>query len=724
MSSTSNQERRKKRRWGDASSTTTTTSATNPPPITFAATTNGNGATNTSTIKQKSPIDDKSKALALKASIAARLAALKASKAKSSSTTGNTSKTSQKRPLSQPTNDNHNQPVKKAKVYDLDLSNTTPQFIKEKERREKEKKKKKINPYLAHLEQDEESPTANTTAGAKNKNKQQSDDGNLQPQKIEGGDEILDNRLKGGKNKIVKQRVAHKKLNFIEPGTYIEKAKKKHLSHLNAIQSGYRSGRKQGTFIEATEIANVNDANASTINDDEDGMDSSGVKDKHDYYGTNENQDARTLAPRMDAIYTGSDASNSGGTKLTNGVVPIPLPLVMEWWDLPLLPKQLRKEVVSKEGELVMKSTKQQLYNVFQQKKKGDKAEKNTNEDGNDTNNNENASSKKQNEIATLTQKCYITASITNSKTYKLVQHPKPVIPPSLQNQDEKPKPVLHLTKKELKKQRKLRRAVKQREIQDLQSVGLLPKPEPKLTLSNYMRVLGTQAVLDPSTMEMKVQEQIQARKTKHAKMNLERKVKAKEERDLKKKQEAVSATNDNNLDSVSIALFLVKDMSHRYHRTKVDLNAQQLYITGGVIECQANPKLALVIAEGDAKAIKKYIRLMTVRMKWKGENFAGQDDDDDDDDVNSSGNGMNDDDDAMQDGETKVKQKFNPDNSCELVWTGMSAKRMFRSFLFQSCPTSVHARKVLEAKGVAHFWDQVLVHESGSGETFNFKLG
>ncbi len=48
----------------------------------------------------------------------------------------------------------------------------------------------------------------------------------------------------------------------------------------------------------------------------------------------------------------------------------------------------------------------------------------------------------------------------------------------------------------------------------------------------------------------------------------------------------------------------------------------------------------------------------------------------------------------------------------------------MFRSFVFQTCETSEVARKVLEAKGVAHFWDQVLVHASGSGESFNFKLG
>ena len=33
-------------------------------------------------------------------------------------------------------------------------------------------------------------------------------------------------------------------------------------------------------------------------------------------------------------------------------------------------------------------------------------------------------------------------------------------------------------------------------------------------------------------------------------------------------------------------------------------------------------------------------------------------------------------------------------------------------------------ARRVLEAKGVANYWDQVLVHASGRGSEFNFKLG
>ena len=113
----------------------------------------------------------------------------------------------------------------------------------------------------------------------------------------------------------------------------------------------------------------------------------------------------------------------------------------------------------------------------------------------------------------------------------------------------------------------------------------------------------------------------------------------------------------------------------------------------------------------------------MTVRMKWRGENFLGDDGEEESDNEEA----MQQDGAAGEDGEEGEKeapQKFNPNNTCELIWTGMGAKRMFTSFVFQKCETADVARKVLEAKGVAHFMDQVLVHASGRGSEFNFKLG
>ena len=244
------------------------------------------------------------------------------------------------------------------------------------------------------------------------------------------------------------------------------------------------------------------------------------------------------------------------------------------------------------------------------------------------------------------------------------------------------------------------------------------------MTLSNFMRVLGDQAVMDPSQMEQKVTEQIQARQIRHERMNEERKL----TREQRKEKRARKLAEDTTR-GVSVALFLVKDMSHRYHRTKVDLNAQQNGITGGVLEVE-QPKLALVIAEGGPKAIQRYTRLMTVRMKWRGENFWGDDDGEEESDPEGGGEAGaaahegGEDGTASSSAAAAAPQKFNPRNACELVWTGMGAKRMFASFVFQKCETADVARKVLEAKGVAHFLDQVLVHASGRGSEFNFRLG
>ena len=144
--------------------------------------------------------------------------------------------------------------------------------------------------------------------------------------------------------------------------------------------------------------------------------------------------------------------------------------------------------------------------------------------------------------------------------------------------------------------------------------------------------------------------------------------------------------------------------MSHPYHRAKVDLNAQQNKITGGVLECET-PAMACVICEGGPKAIQRYKRLMLVRMKWTG----GDDDDDDDEDL---------------DNEEEVKtQKFNKNNRCALVWEGTVVKRVFPNFVFQTCETSAQARKVLKAKGVEHFWDQVVEHANGVEQGFQLKL-
>ena len=53
----------------------------------------------------------------------------------------------------------------------------------------------------------------------------------------------------------------------------------------------------------------------------------------------------------------------------------------------------------------------------------------------------------------------------------------------------------MYLTKKERKRIRKTAREEREREKRDMMMMDLLPAPEPKFKLSNFMKVLGDQAI-------------------------------------------------------------------------------------------------------------------------------------------------------------------------------------------------------------------------------------
>ena len=647
----------------------------------------------------------KAKAAALQASIAARLAALKAKKAGGAPPTSATAAapaTAAPAATAQ---------AKKAKTYEIDLSDTTPLFKKEAQAKaEAAKPKKKVNPYLAHLEPaDVDVGGGKGGKGGKGKKAtevavslQKGQDASAPDPTVsiststaaegdgDGGELLLDGRLRGGK--VAKTRSRHRPIQFVQPGKYTALAELKRQKLKNAQEAGYASGRKVG-YVPATMASVTGGA-----------------------YGTGEAGLAQeftltNLPARADAPDPTDEAARRDNT----------IPAVMEWWDVELMPRgALRKEL----AEIEAKHRKEEVVGGLMSVGKGGTTKENDSgndgdPDGDTTMTDVDANANTDPRLH-LEEKCYQAASSQNARTHNLIQHPVPIKPPNAPT-GPPVQPTLHLTKKEMKRQRKLRRAEKQRELQDMQAAGLIPPPEPRLTLSNFMRVLGDQAVMDPSQMEQKVAEQIQARKIKHERMNEERKL-SKEQRKEKRARKLAEDTTQG----VSVALFLVKDMSHRYHRTKVDLNAQQNGITGGVLEVD-QPKLALVIAEGGPKAIKRYTRLMTVRMKWRGENFFGDDgEEEEEEDQQEGGEEAAATDEGGEDGAaaSAAPQKFNPHNTCELIWTGMGSKRMFSSFVFQKCDTADVARKVLEAKGVAHFMDQVLVHASGRGSEFNFRLG
>ena len=86
-----------------------------------------------------------------------------------------------------------------------------------------------------------------------------------------------------------------------------------------------------------------------------------------------------------------------------------------------------------------------------------------------------------------------LSVSLSLSLIISYVQHPVAVRAIGGERA-EVPLPM-YLTKKERKRIRKTAREEREREKRDKMMMGLLPAPEPKFKLSNFMKVLGDQAI-------------------------------------------------------------------------------------------------------------------------------------------------------------------------------------------------------------------------------------
>lgn len=95
-------------------------------------------------------------------------------------------------------------------------------------------------------------------------------------------------------------------------------------------------------------------------------------------------------------------------------------------------------------------------------------------------------------------------------KINKLIEHPAQMKPPT--HTDKKVVPTVMLTAKERKKMRRQNRAEALKEEQEKIRLGLIAPPEPKVKISNLMRVLGNEAVQDPTKVEEYVRNQMAKR--------------------------------------------------------------------------------------------------------------------------------------------------------------------------------------------------------------------
>ncbi|NXG15354.1 PRPF3 protein, partial [Grallaria varia] len=211
--------------------------------------------------------------------------------------------------------------------------------------------------------------------------------------------------------------------------------------------------------------------------------------------------------------------------------------------------------------------------------------------------------------------------------------------------------------------------------------MGALPalsqplSPSLAVRISNLMRVLGTEAVQDPTKVEAHVRAQMAKRQKAHEEANAARKLTA-EQRKAKK----VKKLKEDVSQGVHIAVYRVRNLSNPAKKFKIEANAGQLYLTGVVV---LHKDVNVVVVEGGPKAQKKFKRLMLHRIKWDEQtsNTKGEDDDESD--------------------EESVKKT----NKCSLVWEGTAKERSFGEMKFKQCPTENMAREHFKKHSAEHYW-------------------
>ncbi|KAI8989302.1 pre-mRNA processing factor 3-domain-containing protein [Pilobolus umbonatus] len=110
------------------------------------------------------------------------------------------------------------------------------------------------------------------------------------------------------------------------------------------------------------------------------------------------------------------------------------------------------------------------------------------------------------------------------------VHHPVAIKPPSETNAVAVVRSLM-LTKKERKKMRRQARAEAQKDKRDKIRLGLIEPDAPKVKISNLMKVLGDEAIQDPTKIEAKVRKEMELRQRMHEKANEQRKLSPEERR-------------------------------------------------------------------------------------------------------------------------------------------------------------------------------------------------
>ncbi|KAI0205802.1 putative U4/U6 small nuclear ribonucleoprotein [Astrocystis sublimbata] len=272
------------------------------------------------------------------------------------------------------------------------------------------------------------------------------------------------------------------------------------------------------------------------------------------------------------------------------------------------------------------------------------------------------------------------------------IQHPVAIEPPQDQHIPA-PKPM-YLTSNEQAKLRRQRRMADLKEEQAKIRLGLVPAPPPKIKKGNLMRVLGEEAVKDPTAVETRVNREIADRHAQHMSTN--------EDRRLTKEQRHEKLTRNQEKDlakGVRMLVFKVGSLANGQHRFKIHKNAEQQDLKGLVI---MHPKQNLIVVEGGEHSIAQYKKLMVNRIDWT-ENAPNRDRGD----AGTTNNNNNDNArDWLKAEDEKGELKDLALNKCHLLFEGEVKTRAFHAFKSRVCETDAEARQALSRPKLESFWN------------------
>jgi U4/U6 small nuclear ribonucleoprotein PRP3 len=267
----------------------------------------------------------------------------------------------------------------------------------------------------------------------------------------------------------------------------------------------------------------------------------------------------------------------------------------------------------------------------------------------------------------------------------RYVQHPILLEPPQEKHMPaQKP---MHLTPKEQAKIRRQRRMADLKEQQAKIRLGLEPAPAPKVKKSNLMRVLGEEAVKDPTAVEARVNREIAERKEAHETMNEERKLTPDQRREKLMSQQEKDAEL-----GIYVSVYRIDSLASGRNRFKINKNAEQNALTG---ICVMHPKLNLVIVEGGKHSINNYRKLMLNRIDWTDNPGPGASDGKDE------GQPI-----WLSTEDEKGELRDFGNNTCTLLWEGQAKTRVFRKWLgARICESDSAAKDVLTRSKMENFW-------------------